>query len=522
MASGWRIEEPSPSGSSKPTAPLVSLRFLLDALQRRWRTVVSSGLAGMVLGVTYLAMVPPMAVGTTTIFLAHEAGADPAVAMATDVSLLRTRVVAETVATQLGLDMTPEQFQQSVVPLPVTTQILTLEVSASSATEALRRAEALATAFLAFRTAQLESQTGAEVRELQDRVTQLNGEAKALTAQYDQLVAGGPGSQSEAAAVLTSRSQLTSQVGQIQQQIEDASLKTHAIVNASNVVDPASVVPQSGLKRAVLVVGSGLIAGLAMGVALVLFPAITSDKLRRRDEVAAAVGAPVRVSVGALAGRWRPWPVRGPARERDLAVVTHALETAVPTDEVPGRLIVACVDNVDHGQLVVGALGARLGVLGIRSLLADLGEEGGLGAAVTRALEDGADPDAAPVVLRPDGVPHLATGPYGVPAGTVGLVADDDPRRAVWNETEVAITLAPLEPAFGVDALGTWATRAVLLVTAGRSSAERLRSAADLLRSGGVTVEFVVMVHSDRTDKSLGLPEPPAVGGAGESRRAAP
>ena len=158
-----------------------------------------------------------------------------------------------------------------------------------------------------------------------------------LTSQYDQLVAGGPGTQSEAAAVLTSRSQLTSEIGEIQQQIQEASLKTHAIVNASNVIDPASVMPQSGLKRAVLVVGSGLIAGLALGVALVLFPAITSDKLRRRDEVAEAVGAPVRVSVGSVAGGWRPWPVRGKARERDLAVVTHALESAVPTDETPGR-----------------------------------------------------------------------------------------------------------------------------------------------------------------------------------------
>ena len=522
MSSGWRIEGPSPSGSSKPTAPLVSLRFLLDALQRRWRTVVALGLAGMVLGVAYLAMVPPLAVGTTTIFLAHETGADPAVAMATDVSLLRTRVVAETVTKQLALEMTPEQFQQSVVPLPVTSQILTLEVSAPGATEAQQRAEVLTTAFLQFRTAQLESQTAALVGELEDRQDQLNGEVKVLTSRYDQLVAGGPESQSEAAAVLTSRSQLTSEIGQIQQQIQDASLKTHAIVNASNVIDPASVMPQSGLKRAVLVVGSGLIAGLALGVALVLFPAITSDKLRRRDEVAEAVGAPVRVSVGSVAGRWRPWPVRGKARERDLAVVTHALESAVPTDETPGRLIVACVDNVDHGQLVVGALGARLGVLGTRTLLADLGEEGGLAPALTRALDGGVHPDAAPVVLRPDGVPHLATGPYGVPVGTVGLVADDDPRRALWDQTEVAITLAPLEPAFGVDALGTWATRAVLLVTAGRSSAERLRSAADLLRSGGVTVEFVVMVHSDRTDKSLGLPEPREDGGAGESRRAVP
>lgn len=520
MSSGWRIEEPAPSAGPKPGAPLVSLRFLVDALRRRWRTVVASGLVGMALGVAYLAMVPPMATGTTTILLAHEEGADPAVAMATDMSFLRTRVVAEAVTKQLDLDMTPEQFQQSVVPLPVSSDILTLEVSAPSDAQAVRRAEALADAFLGFRAAQLESQTAGEVRELEARKASLDKQVELLTSRYDALVAGGPEAQSEAAAVLTSRSQLTAQVGEIQQQIEDANLKTHAIVNATNVLDPASVVPQSGLKRAVLVLGSGTMAGLALGAALVLFPAITSDKLRRRDEVAVAVGAPVRVSVGSL-GRRRWWPGRGRALERDLAVVTHVLEQAVPADEVPGRLIVACIDNIDHGQIVVGALGARLGVLGIRSLLADLGDEGGLGAAVTHGLQDGVDDDTAPVVLRPDGVPHLATGPYGVPVGTVGLLADDDPRRAVWEQTEVAVTMTPVEPAFGAEALATWGSRAAVLVTAGRSSAERLRSASELLRSAGVEIAFVVMVHSDRSDMTLGVPEPPADGGTGESRRTA-
>ena len=104
MSSTWRIEEP-PSGAPTKVGPqLVSFRFLLDALRRRWRTWVGCGLAGMLLGAAYVLLVPATSVGTVTLLLAHETGADPAVAMATDVSLLRTRTVAQTVGDLIGGD----------------------------------------------------------------------------------------------------------------------------------------------------------------------------------------------------------------------------------------------------------------------------------------------------------------------------------------------------------------------------------------------------------------------------------
>ncbi len=46
-------------------------------------------------------------------------------------------------------------------------------------------------------------------------------------------------------------------------------------------------------------------------------------------------------------------------------------------------------------------------------------------------------------------------------------------------------------------------------MTAGRCSAERLSTAAELVRSAGLELAFAVMVGSDRTDESLGLPDPP-------------
>jgi len=47
----------------------------------------------------------------------------------------------------------------------------------------------------------------------------------------------------------------------------------------------------------------------------------------------------------------------------------------------------------------------------------------------------------------------------------------------------------------------------VLFVTAGRSSAERLRTSGELVRAAGVRLRFGVLLRTDRTDDSLGLPD---------------
>ena len=57
----------------------------------------------------------------------------------------------------------------------------------------------------------------------------------------------------------------------------------------------------------------GLIAGLVLGLGIVVIRALLSDRLYRRDDVARALGAPVKLSVG----RRAPQPLAaGPARAR--------------------------------------------------------------------------------------------------------------------------------------------------------------------------------------------------------------
>jgi hypothetical protein len=184
--------------------------------------------------------------------------------------------------------------------------------------------------------------------------------------------------------------------------------------------------------------------------------------------------------------------------------------------------VVASIDNVGEAELLTASLAADLAVAGESVLLVDLGDHGGLSQRLVQALGRTGDsgPAVAPTVLRPDGVPQLATGPYGVPAGTTGIVAEDDPRRRAWEEADVALVLTSIRLGSELELLSTWADDAVVLVTAGRSSAERLRTAAELLRSAGLALPFAMMVSSDEFDESLGQPDRPDTG-EGTARKAA-
>lgn len=63
----------------------------------------------------------------------------------------------------------------------------------------------------------------------------------------------------------------------------------------------AAPVAQHAKKRMMLYVGSGLLAGLALRLGIVVIRALVSDKLRRRDEIASALGVPVKLSAGRCA-----------------------------------------------------------------------------------------------------------------------------------------------------------------------------------------------------------------------------
>lgn len=520
--SSWHIEEPVPDDTVTTNAPgvLVTLHFIRTALRRRWRVWAAAAAVGMLLGLVWTVAVPAQSTGTATLFLAHDPMTDPTQAMTTDVTLLDTRTLAAQVVGDLGLAVSPESFKGSVTATPIGSNVLVITVSAPDNQAALTRSRAMVSAFLKFRTEQLRAQSNALIDGYSRRVASLQKQADRLTKQYNSLAASGSG-RSQAADVMAEKSQVNAEIGTFQQTIQDTTLKTNSIIAASHVLDPANVVPHGAKKRAALAMGSGMIAGTALGMGVVLFSALTSDRLRRRDEVSAALGAPVRVSVSTLQPR-RPWYKRIPRRSgnrRDVQVLVHALESLAPSRKRTShktrasRVALATLDRADVGTadvatVVVAALAAQLTRRGLAVFLVDLSEAGHLDRVLADELsrdDDKSVHGAPPVVFRPDGIPFLARGPVGAHTGAVTDLGDQD--RAAWDRADMVLTLAEVDPAIGAEHLASWTDDVVLVVAAGRSSAERLRSTAELVRSADLGLPFAMMVGADRTDESLGLPE---------------
>ena len=72
--------------------------------------------------------------------------------------------------------------------------------------------------------------------------------------------------------------------------------------------------------------------------------------------------------------------------------------------------------------------------------------------------------------------------------------------------------LATLPPSIRPRARGicSWAKQAIVTVTAGRSSAQRVSSTAVLLREAGITIRSGVLIGADAQDDSIGLLQPNA------------
>jgi capsular polysaccharide biosynthesis protein len=515
---GWRIDEPDPEDQGDPGSPLPTLAsfdFMRDALRRRWPVWVIAAILGLLAGVAYDHAVPAKRTATVTVLLAHDPQQDPSRAMATDVRLLDTRAVAKTVIDQLHLSMTPDDLLQSVTAQAATDEVLAVKVTGPTDQAATTRAQRLVDNFLTFRATQLQSQTDILVRGYNQRVAALQAQVATLTQRIDDLSKVGAAGQNDLSDAVTQRAETTAQISQLQQTIQDATLRTTSVVAVSHVIDPASAVPQSPKRRKVLTAVSGLIGGLAIGGAIVLFLALTSGRLRRREEVSQALEAPVRVSVGRVRSRWPVNLLRLGMRRarkgraaRNLEVIARTLEEYLrPVGGRRAYLALVSVDSVEDTARITAELVVQAAARGVQVLAVDLSRHGGLAKQVSRVSGGLPVSQAAPpLVHRPAGNPALTTGPLASSHHDGQALAADEQTRQAWDSASCIVTFVEADPA-GAERLGSWAQDAVLVVTAGQSSGERMRTIGELVRAAGIHLRCAVLLRADRTDDSLGLPE---------------
>jgi hypothetical protein len=541
-APAWRIDDedyaPELAGLHQPL--LVTGRMMRDALARTWTIWVAAAVLGALAGLGTLLFLPHSGTATTTLLMVHPDGADEA-GMTTDVNLLTTRSVATDVIADLGLTESPDAFLASVTATPVTNQILELEVSGVDDDDAVARAESLVDNFLAFRAQQLRSVSDGLVEGYEGRIADLQAQVDALSAEYDALPDEGRVDNDRASEILTERATLNTQITGMQRDVEDATLQTDAAITATHVID-APVASAHGSRRQMVLYGaSGAIAAAAVAMGTILFLTLTSDVLRRRREVAAALGVPVRVGVGKvraqgalarsvetarlrvaelLRGHPARWISHRMTRNRQALVA--GLESALPSRFAtashdgpratgrrggPTTLGVAAIDRTDTAALIVHGLGERLRDRGHSVLLVDLSTSGALEHLVRRVEEQGT---AAPACVRPSGVPGLAVGPRrgGRRAATEAPVPAE--LSGPWDDSDVVLVLLEVDPGIDLDILRSWVNRVVPLVSAGRASAELLGTVAELVTGAGVDMPFALLEGAERSDRTLGRPGPSA------------
>ena len=182
------------------------------------------------------------------------------------------------------------------------------------------------------------------------------------------------------------------------------------------------------------------------------------------EQLARAVHGPAERAANTFTGRLEAMGAGlddgVPTAERpnaDLERVVGHLERTL-TLKATSTLVVVSIDSLDVARLAVLTLAHRL-------------RDRGLAVSLVNETQE-ALPDRGPVVED---------------AGDIVLV------------------LAVLDPAQGAEHLREWGSTAVAIVTAGRSTENKLATNATMLRRASLDLGAVVLVGSDPSDTTLGI-----------------
>jgi Chain length determinant protein len=485
---------------------LVSLRFVLGALRRRRKIWLSCAALGLVVGLGYHVVVPRTYNARAILYLAQAPGTDPSAGMANDIALLQTTAVGQRAATLLGEpSLSTSKLLGKAPGVAQSDNVLLLNVSGPSKAEAERRASALAKAFLAFRSERLQQQTASANKALESQISLLEQQISQLSTAINSANSSSQGDQ--VTTLVGEQSSDTSELATLEQTVQQNQIASIGVIRGSSVVTPGTLVPASSVKLFALDALGGLIGGLVIGAAYVAVQAVVSDRLRRRDEVASLLGAPVELSLRR---------VRVPKRRHDRWISRSALEPPGEISALAGymrrrgvrqggrkTLLVVAMDDLVVPAAALALLGKRLADEGESVLVADLTDEGLL----AQSVED-LWIDRPSLTDRSEGRLQV----FRPPGDDMNEVVEP-PWVATPDGVNAVLVLTRVDPAKGAWHL-EWAMQAVVTVTAGRSSAQAVSSTAVLLRAAGLTIRSGVLIGADDEDESIGLlqPESPLVG----------
>jgi capsular polysaccharide biosynthesis protein len=495
---------------------LAAVPYLGAAVRRRARLICVLGIVGLVVGFGYYSYKPPPFKASTSVIVDQNPDLNPLDAVLTDVAMMQSRSLAELAMHKLGLNESVTKFLGTYSVVSLTDRVLQITVSAKTSAGAVQEARALATDYLQFRAQKEQAARVATIRSLNQQVSQAKLGLDTLDGQIAWLQGKAP-TPTRTATIKRLQEQQTTEstaVTELQTAVTSYSIQSlttnESMIQNSGLLDPAAPLPTSKFHKEYVYVLGGLVGGAAIGLIYVMLASLMTDRLRRRDDVARALGAPVRLSVGRVhRASWRPGR-RGLAATRASEVqrVAAQLRAALPEHVGGGAaaLAVIAVDDPRLAALPVVAMAVSRARAGWQVVLADL-SDGAVAAKLLGVTEPGVR------IVTADGEQFALVVPESedlTPEGPLRHVAEprDETARPLPvapDSGDVLLSLVSLDPGVGADHLASWATDAVAIVTAGESSATRVHAAGEMMRQAGVPISAAFLLCADKNDESVGI-----------------
>jgi len=479
--------------------PMMSVRTLKEDLVRKRRIWIVTALLGLLIGASLHLVVPKKATAVTELYLVQPANSDPVAGMADDAALLQTQAVAKQAISTHHLHMSAHTLLSRYAGIVMSNNILSITFSGGSQSEAVSNDTAVGQAFLTVLANELRLQTDVLVHGLQSQIATLNASINDLNITIALLSNAPANTQTtnHLTDLINQRTSETGQVSQLQGQIQQGLLNEHLVANVNHVLDPAALVPVSTTKVVVRDGLSGLVAGLAIGMGIVIFGSLLSERARDRSAVAATAGAPVELSLG----RYRR--LRIMQRRR----LNRRLRKPSPALSMLGRRLRTNLESAPGSALGVIALGTvEAAALSVGLLALDLTSEGH-GVVVVDAADDRILASVLGHTSRVRTAETFQSFSLGSPPVRV-IVSPADPAQMAQKpppeDAEAVLVLATLNPAFGAEHLASWVTDAVIILSAKEVSISQIEITSEMLRLAGIFLRSIVLLDADPQDVSSG------------------
>lgn len=477
------------------TETIFDLRGAIRAIYRRRLVVVSLMLLGAVGGMTLTRLIKPAFAAHAQVLLppaARNAQGLPLRDPATEALVATNREVLERAGMRLTPPLGAAVLRERTSAKAVSLDVVDIQAKGESAADAAVVANAVAEEYADYANTTLAAESEARIKDLEDQRAGLQAQLSDVETRIAAANAAvgnlplGSGPQLSAIALGDSlrgeQSQFKALINGLSTRIGDARLDAELNRRGTRVLDQASAPRRTGVRPVIVTAALGML-GLVVGILVALGLAQGDKRLRRRRDVAEAVGAPILASLRVR--RRRP----GRAKELLAGWLPTGIEQSVlrngfgqlgpgASDRIPPQVLVVTLAGDSTGFL----LGCRLAVFAARS-----------GAPTALAIDNGAGRRLG-----------LHEGTHATcPNLSIHLI--DEEGGVVADRGRLVITVVEVEPGPIIAPDVPVGTVTVLALSAGFATLDVLSSTAAACAEARFPLRGIFLANPDPSDGTTGL-----------------